>query len=221
MSDALLEAIQSRDVDRLADILAGGADPNVHCSSRHGTTPLQAAIVELETESEDEPGGPVDAVVLLLRHGARVNDWDERHRFTPIFTAVQINHIEAVRILLAAGADPNVSDDEGYSPLIVCAEQGYLNLARLLLHCGAAKSIDAWGGPSSLTALGYAARELHVEMVRLLLAHGADPQECDLDHLTALECLGYAESPDDPANQERIREIRQMLGAPESTDPTS
>ena len=221
MIEPLFEVIVAGNVGRLAELLSAGANPNIFFQSLYGIsvglTPLQLAVWKIA----DEPGGQVDAVVLLLRHGADVNGRDEGHATTALLNAARINHIDAARILLAAGAEPYVRDDEGYSPLIVCAEEGYLDLARLLLHCGAAKSIDAWGGASSLTALGYATRELHVEMVRLLLAYGADPQECDLDHLTALECLGYAESPADPANQERIREIRRLLGAPKSPDPTS
>jgi ankyrin repeat protein len=218
---ALFETVVEGNVGRLADLLSAGANPNVFFQSRYGIsvglTPLQLAVWKIA----DEPGGPIDALVLLLRHGADANARHEGHATTALLNATRINSLEAARVLLAAGADPNASDEEGHTPLILCAEEGYLNLARLLLHCGAVKSINAWGGPSSLTALGYAARELHVDMVRLLLAHGADAQECDLDHLTALDCLEYAALPDDPANQERIREIRRLLGAPEPTVATS
>jgi ankyrin repeat protein len=152
--------------------------------------------------------------VLLIRHGADVNRWDERHQCTPILAAVHNEHINAARILLAAGADPNVRDDVGYSPLRICAEKGYLEMARLLLLCGATKTIDEWGGDGAMTALGLAARELQVEMVKLLLANGADPQGQDVDGLTPLDCLKFVDSPDDPTTQERLREIRQLLGDP-------
>jgi ankyrin repeat protein len=210
--EALLEAIRARDVDRLAELLAAGADPNKPLT-RHGLTPLQAAVDELEALSENEPGGPIDAVVLLLRHGAAVNSWDERRTSTPLLTAVQINHIEAVRILLAAGADPNVRDNEGNSPLRLCADKGLLEMARLLLHCGAGKTIDEGGGSTGMNALGFAATSLNVEMVRLLLAHGANPQAWDLDKRTPLDRLRKA-LPQDLDAQERLREIRRLLGDP-------
>lgn len=219
MSDALLDAIIVGDVDRLVELLAAGADPNVHFKSRHGTTPLQAAVVELEAASENEPGGPIDAVVLLLRHGADANGWDEHHRFTSIFTAVQINHIEAVRILLAAGADPNVRDNEGTSPLLFCAQNGLLEIARLLLRCGANKTIHEAGGPAGMNALGLAATSLHGEMVRLLLSYGADPHVKDNDRMTVLDNLRYLPKSEDPVVQERLREVRRLLGVPEPTDP--
>jgi len=221
MSDALLNAIQTRDVDRLAVLLASGADPNENGKSRRGEDilPLLAAIWELEDFGEDDPGGPepagpIDSVVLLLRHGAKVNGWDVNKDGDPLLTVVLMNNIDAARLLLAHGADPNVRDDVGYSPLRWCAYKGYLEMARLLLLCGATKMIDDWGGDSAMTALGLAVRGLNVDMVKLLLAYGADPQKPDIDDCTPLDCLRFVDSPDDPANEERVREIRQLLGEP-------
>jgi uncharacterized protein len=220
MSDALLEAIQSRDVDRVAKLLAAGADPNEDGKSRYDSYgngrdfPLQAAIGELEAFGEDHPAGPIESVVLLLRHGASAKVRDPSRDGDPLMIAANMNHIEAVRLLLAAGADPNVRDDMGNSPLRFCAEKGYVEVARLLLRCGATKTIDEWGGDRPMTALGLAAQRLHVEMVKLLLAHGADPQGKDVDGLTPVDCLKLVDATDDPAAQDRLREIRQLLGEP-------
>ena len=221
MSNALLEAIQARDVERLAALLTTGADPNENGKSRRGKDilPLLAAIWELEDFSEDDPGepepaGPIELVVLLLRYGARAKGWDVDKEGDPLFTAVMMNHIDAARLLLAHGADPNVRDNVGYSPLRWCADNGYLEMARLLLLCGATKMIDDWGGDRAMTALGLAARDLNADMVKLLLAYGADPQARDVDDLSPLDCLRFVDSPGDPASQERLREIRQLLGDP-------
>ncbi len=209
MSDALLEAIESGNVDRVAELLAAGADPN---ATRPGYyTPLQDAVEELQPPGEV---GGLDAMVLLLRHGAMVDGRDGPEDSTPLLRAVQRNHIEAVRLLLAAGADPNVRDNRGDSPLRICAAKSYVDVARLLLRCGATKAIDEWGGDRPMTALGIAARDLQVDMVKLLLAYGADPQARDVDDCTPLDCLELNESAEDPADQERFREIRQLLGDP-------
>jgi ankyrin repeat protein len=219
MSEPLLEVLRAGDVDRLAALLAAGADPNLRFKSRYGLsfglTAVQVAVAELDPASEGEPAGPIDAVVLLLRHGADVNGWDESRTVTPIVTAVLIGHIEAVHILLAAGADPNVHDDEGRSPLRHCADSGLLEMARLLVQCGADKTIHEAGGSAGMNALGLAAYGLHVEMVRLLLAHGADPHVQDADHINVFDHLRHAPLPDAAAH-ERQREIRELLGAPES-----
>jgi len=226
MSEAIIDAIEAGDVDRLAELLAAGADSNVTVISRYYTleerlTPLLVAVRELQPASDEVPGRPIDAVVLLLRYGADVNLWDEKHSSTPLLNAVFANSIAAVRILLAAGADPNVRGDEGDSPLRLCAQNGYLEMARILLLCGATKTIDEWGGERAMTALGLAARGLHVEMVKLLLAHGADPQGQDVDRYTPLDCLRFVDLPEEPAIQGRLRQIRQLLGAADPTDPTS
>jgi uncharacterized protein len=221
MSDALLEAIQTRDVDRLAALLAAGADPNEAGKSRYSgrdVPPLHAAIWELEGSGEDdpdgpEPAGPIDSVVLLLRHGARVNGWDVNKEGDPLFAAVGMNHLEAVRLLLAHGAEPNVRDNEGDSPLRLCMEKEYLEMARLLLLCGANKTIHKPVG-GGMTALGLAAYWLNVEMVKLLLAHGADPHVEDIDRMTVFEHLQHMDLPEDPIEQDRLREIRRLLGDP-------
>lgn len=216
MSTPLLDAIESRDVDLVAKLLIAGADPNTTVPDYY--TPLQDAVCELEAGSENEPGGPIDTVVLLLRHGAMVDDRDKPWDATPLLLAVLRNHIEAVRILLAAGADPNVRGDEGESPLRFCAEKGNLEMARLLLLCGATKTIHEGGPPAGMNALGLAATRLHVDMVRLLLAHGADPSIGDEDNIPTFRRIKYSINsgriPNDPASQERLREIRELLGDP-------
>lgn len=223
MSDALYEAIESGNIDRLAELLAAGVDANATVICREYTfefrlTPLLVAIRSLQTSGEPEPGCTIDTIVLLMRYGADVNRWDEDHSTTPLLAAVVNNQLDAVRILLAVGADPNVRNDVGDSPLRFYAESGYLEMARLLLLCGATKTIHESGGSAGMNALGYAATRLHVDMVRLLLAHGADPRIEDVDYMTTFRRLELAVKhgriPEDPASQARLQEIRQLLGEP-------
>ncbi|MFO0587018.1 MAG: ankyrin repeat domain-containing protein [Polyangiaceae bacterium] len=224
MSELLLHAVEAGDIDRLAELLADGADANAILTSRYDTmeerlTPLIAAVRELQ-----RPGGPetrcsIDSVVLLLRYGADVNRWDAEHASTPLLNAVFREHIEAVRLLLSAGADPNVRGDEGDSPLRWCAQNGLVEMARLLLLCGADKTIHEGGGPTGMNALGFAATRLDVDMVGLLLSHGANPLVGDADGRTTFERVQFASLPQDAASQERVREIRRLLGAP-ATEPT-
>lgn len=213
MSNPLIDAIDSGDLDLVAKLLVAGVDPNATIPRYF--TPLQNAVCEYEPP--DYLGG-VDSIVLLLRHGALVDKREGPEDGTPLLLAVKRNHIEAVRILLARGADPNVYDGVGDSPLRWCAEKGYLEMARLLLLCGATKTMHESGGPTGLNALGFAVTRLNVDMVRLLLAHGADPRIEDVDDMTTFTRLNYAVEggriPDDPASQERLQEIRQLLGDP-------
>lgn len=226
MPEALLDAIEAGDVDRVTELLAAGADPNATVTSRYDTleerlTPLLVAVRELQRPGAPEPGCSIDSVVLLLRYGADVNRWDEEHESTPLLNAVFRNRIDAVRMLLAAGAEPNVRGADGDSPLRLCAQNGYPEMARLLLLCGAGQTIHEGAGPTGMNALGFAATRLDIDMVRLLLSHGADPLFEDADRRTTFERLQFAALPEDPATQERLREIRRLLGAADATAPTS
>jgi uncharacterized protein len=215
MSNPLIDAIDSGDLDLLAKLLVAGVDPNATIPRYF--TPLQNAVCEYEPP--DYLGG-VDSIVLLLRHGALVDKREGPEDGTPLLLAVKRNHIEAVRILLAAGADPNVYDGVGDSPLRWCAEKGYLEIARLLLLCGATKTIHESGGPTGLNALGFAATSLNVDMVRLLVTYGADPRIEDVDDMTTFRriqlSVKHGRVPDDPASQERLRQIRELLGEPKA-----
>ncbi|AKI98803.1 ankyrin repeat protein [Archangium gephyra] len=192
MSKELFEAIEKHDVDGLARLLSQGADPNAPKAEWPQWLPLQAAVDELEE------GGPVEALILLLRHGARVDDMGPDRTATPLLMAVFRRQLEAVRLLLAAGADPNYRGSEGDSPLRVCVELGEHAMAALLLCCGATRTIDEFGGLSGMSALGRAASRLDVPMIELLLRAGADPEASDLDRQRARERL----PPRDSENQD-------------------
>ncbi len=183
MSEQLFEAIESHQWDRLRALLSSGADPNAVKHDWPSWLALHAAINEIEQ------GASSDGVVLLLRHGANPNGLDPSCDATPLLMALFRHQPETARMLLVVGADPNVVGDEGDSPLRWCVERGDLEMATTLLRCGAAKTIDGVGGPSGMTALGRAASQLNVAMLKLLLQAGADPKALDADRLTAFERL--------------------------------
>ncbi len=67
----------------------------------------------------------------------------------------------------------NKLDRDGYSPLAYAAQEGCIEIVRLLLESGAA--VDAGKEQGGWTPLLDAAEQRHAEVVRYLLAHGADP----------------------------------------------
>jgi ankyrin repeat protein len=141
-----------------------------------------------------EEGGDLDTVLLLLNHRADVNAWDFGHNVTPLLLAIFNEQLHVVEILLKAGADPNVRNCEGDSPLRVCVEHGHLLTAQLLLKAAATKTVDEWGGLRGLTPLGMAAQKLDLPMLELLLDAGANPHALDEDYKTARERLPEANS---------------------------
>jgi hypothetical protein len=214
MSEALIDALMADDVERLAKLLAAGENPNAPFTPRYDFTPLQAAVSALRPVREGEAGASIDEVVLLLRYGADVNAWDEPRTTTPLLTAAEINHLECLRILLAAGADPNVRSDVGETPLRFCVYSGSLEMVRLLLQCGA--DLYRAGGTDGMNPLGLAATALNLDMVRLLLSYGTDPNVPDNDRMTALDHLRWfphASKPETPEKWERLQEVRRLLGA--------
>jgi ankyrin repeat protein len=76
-------------------------------------------------------------VKLLLEAGANVNDEGGQYG-TALLAAVACNHKPALEFLLAHGASPHlapeISGQEGRSPLLVTAERGHLGIADRLLE---------------------------------------------------------------------------------------
>ena len=110
--------------------------------------------------------GHVDAVKVLLDHGATVNE-EDRSRFgnTALDAAVAANHADVVRVLLAAGAESNVRDSADYTPLHKAAQNGNLEVVRLLVDHGADVAAVRKGGG---TALDEATTKGHAEVADFL-----------------------------------------------------
>ena len=137
--------------------------------------PLVTAVGELDN------GGSIEAVMLLLRYGAVAR--------VALPTAISANNIEAVRMLLAAGADLGEESEEGGGPFKLCVLHGTAEMMAMLPRCGGRRNIDRASGYSGLNALGAAVDYLNLPIVKLLLKAGADPMVEDFDHQIACECL--------------------------------
>lgn len=97
---ALHIAIRKHAYRWLSYLLGKGADPNI--ADKHGVTPLMLAC------QMDLP----DAVVALARSGAKVDVTNDAGE-TPLISAVHSRNLRIVRLLLAAGADPDRADNSG------------------------------------------------------------------------------------------------------------
>ncbi|MCF2528140.1 ankyrin repeat domain-containing protein [Yinghuangia soli] len=88
--------------------------------------------------------------------------------------AVHMADIEAVRLLLRAGADADRPDADGTTPLYAAAVRGDAEIAAMLLDAGADPDRESGTGDEGLPLCGAAAWG-HDDAVRALLAGGADP----------------------------------------------
>jgi ankyrin repeat protein len=89
-----------------------------------------------------------------------------------LLQSVMRNDIEAVRELLATGADIDQRNTYGHTPLIIALNYDYPELARLLISEGADINIRGEDGATALIAAAGNSQEL----TELLLSKGADVQ---------------------------------------------
>ena len=103
---------------------------------------------------------------------------------TPTCWAAYRGNTEVLKVLLDAGADPNIADGYGNSPLHWAAKQGLERIAQLLIKSGAdVNSTDKCGQ----TPLYWAARVGHRDVVKVLLSAGADPDKRNVRGESALD----------------------------------
>ena len=172
----LFAAMAGRHFPTVELLRYNGADVNVRRDD--GKTPLHSAAWY----------GDLEVVRLLLdykvdvRVKARdVDNWTVMHYVShgPHSTFPVKPHYgpqllpDVARLLLehGAGADVNTRDDEGSTPLYLAAENGRLQVVRMLLEHGANVGAEDNQGKTPLHGAAKAGR---VEVVRMLLEHGAN-----------------------------------------------
>lgn len=93
-------------------------------------------------------------------------------QLTVLHFACRNNELEIVKVLVFSGANVNSRANQGVSPLHLAVCYGSKEMVVFLLKHKA--KINAQGGPYNHTALTGAAEIGNLEMVKLLVDHGAD-----------------------------------------------
>lgn len=161
----LITAVSYNKMDIVNMLLELGADTEI--KNPRGETPLYIACSYNKIN--------INMVKLLLRYGAEINKIIRFGGDTVLRTAISMESIEKIKLLLDYGADPNLGDDKNNSPLQVAASSHYFDeweIIKLLLLYGAdINSTNVVG----VTPLFFACLfENHIN-IDILLEYGADP----------------------------------------------
>ena len=127
-----------------------------------------------------------DVVKWLLDQDADrdpITSWD----FTPLLVASKNGYVEPMRILLEAQAKIEHRDEKGFTSLAITAKYSKIAAVRLLIDYNAKiNAQDQWGSIALMHAIQENPTDEHVEMVQLLLKHGANVNHKNKKGLTPL-----------------------------------
>jgi len=120
---------------------------------------------------------------FLIENGAEINRKGGESVATPLQWAAQRCHYYTVHLLLQHGADPLISDAQGYNTLHISTFNGNVLLIVLLLHQGIPVDVEDQFGH---TALMWAAYKGFPACVDVFLRWGASVHATDEQGFTAL-----------------------------------
>ena len=145
--------------------------------------------------------GDLIAIEKALQEGAHIEAVHCQNGFSALRITAKKHRYACMRFLLQRGACPNECDRKGYYPLHFAAEEGCIDLIKMLIdEYGAYHQNYNYSGETPLFRAVY--RE-QVESVRILLERGAEVNITNIKGYTLLELA------EDLGN----REIIKMLNA--------
>ncbi|KAI5615152.1 ankyrin repeat and SOCS box protein 2-like [Silurus asotus] len=199
---ALYEACRNHHTHAVELLLSHGADANrpgkdgllpLHMAARHGNHGIISKLLPITEASELRRSGisPLHlsaesdedhALELLIHAGFDVNFLLSRsrsclyedRRVSVLYFAVHNRNLEATRMLLEAGADPNL---DPFNVLLLAVRQGDVHMATLLLEHGANVNASLPTRPSNFPAC-LMLSVWNMAMIKCLLDHGCDAGAC-------------------------------------------
>jgi uncharacterized protein len=249
---ALTVALMNKQYTFAKFLLDRGANPNV--ADVRGRTPLYAAIdarnedySALPTRKGSDPMPSIDLIRALLDHGADPNmalvrnlpgrsgmdagDTTLDEGTTPLMRAARAGDAEAMRLLVAKGADPKRQTRSGNDILLYAAGVGYRDKNTHGDEVGALEAVKfslAQGvdlnrkNGRGETALHGAASRGADSIVRFLVEQGARMDERTGQGLTTLDyALGKNITTQLPVPHESTVEVLRKLGGHEGKELTS
>ena len=127
------------------------------------------------------------AVELANQPGSRVASYRGYNGDTALHIVTRKRELDWVGFLMNKGADPNIGDSKGDTPLMIAAGIGFEEAAAQMLRRGAKVDLVNRQGE---TALSRAVQQRQPRIVELLLRAGANPDKPD--HVTGYTPRDYA-----------------------------
>ena len=172
-------AVRSGDLIVVKDQLKNNVDINIKDANN------ETGII-IATDRND-----IVMVKLLLEHGADVNIASDKIDNTPIMIASVKGYRDIVQLLVEkSNPDMTILNGYGGTALIPACERGHVDIVKLLLEKTNVKvnHINKLGWTAMLEAIVLSnGGKSQQEIVRLLLAHGADKNIADKNGISALE----------------------------------
>lgn len=123
--EELLAAASEADLERVESLLSSGINPNA--MDEEGWTALMWA-----AQLNDAAMG-----TSLIKAGASLDLTEQSYEETALTIALYNGSIEMVNLLLEEGANPDLQDSTGWTPLMTAATKGDEEGVKLLLQAGA------------------------------------------------------------------------------------
>ncbi|EEH40231.2 hypothetical protein PAAG_02286 [Paracoccidioides lutzii Pb01] len=153
-AEEVLDAAKSGNISRVREFVENGGDPNtsdtafnttlLHYMAQQGNEDMTRFLLESGANpnaaakfSTNTPlieaarNGYPDVVQRLLRHGADIETCGEFKR-TTLHIAADEGQFACVTVLVDSGADPQVSDENGDTPLVLAEEGNWNKVASYL-----------------------------------------------------------------------------------------
>jgi len=173
----LFYAVEMKDEDMVQYLLANGSNPNINS---HDGTNMFHMVLKDDTK---RASGFSSLGSLMIRYGGSLRaSKDPLH---PLLLQSAVSGNETIlRYLLENRVNPNVTEEDGVTALMITSARQYSDLSLLLIRFGAVvNTADNRGN----TALHYAARIGSVAGVELLLRYNAAPDPVNYESKRPIE----------------------------------
>ena len=191
MKTEIINAVKRNDYNKAKELLEKEADVNV--KDERDRTLLMIAVYNNNYEISK----------LLIENGADINEQDDMKNNPFLYSGAE-GQLEILKLLTKAGADTKITNRYGGVALIPASERGHTETVRYLLEN---TDIDVnhinnlgWTALLEAIILGNGGKE-HIEIIDLLLKHGADPNIADRNGITPLM----------HAREKKYKEIEKLL----------